>query len=169
MDLTLLLIRHAQADARGASYPDDSRRPLVAKGFEQSELLLAALTAMRIKLDHLYASPFARAAQTAEPLCALLRRGRTIAYLDSLADSDYARLLTDVRERCQEGDTTVALVGHEPLLGELASLLLTGERVRVATAFRKSAVLILSGSLAPDGMTLDALLPMRITKALLRR
>lgn len=168
MDLTLLLIRHAQADARGATYPDDSRRPLVAKGHEQSARLLTALTAMRVRLDRLYASPFVRAAQTAEPLCALLRRGRAIAYLDSLADSDYGRLLADVRDRYEEGDGTAALVGHEPFLGELASLLLTGDRVRLDTAFRKSAVLTLSGPLAPGAMTLEAMVPMRITKALLR-
>lgn len=169
MELTLLLIRHAQADARGAAYPDDGRRPLVAKGRAQSELLLAALRAMRLKLDRLYASPFVRAAQTAEPLGARLRRGRAIAYLDSLADSDYGRLLADLRDRHEEGDAVVALVGHEPFLGELASLLLTGDRLQVGVAFRKSAVLMLTGALEPGAMTLEAMLPMRITKSLLRR
>ena len=169
MEITLLLIRHAQAEARGGAYPDDSRRPLVAKGHEQTTALVAAFGRMRLKLDRLYASPFVRAAQTAEPLSAHLRRGRAIGYLDSLADSDYGRLMTDIRDRHEPGDSTIALVGHEPFLSELTSLLLCGERGRIDTAFRKSAVLMLSGPLEPGEMTLEALVPMWLNKALIGR
>ena len=142
MNVTLILIRHAQADARGTSFPDDSRRPLVAKGHRQAAVLATAFKALGITLDRLYSSPFVRAAETAEPLIAHLRRGRAIAYLDSLADSDYDALLTDLRERFEPGDATVACVGHEPFLSEFASLLLSGDPMKVDALFRKSAAML---------------------------
>ena len=168
MEISLILIRHAQADVRGAAYPDDSRRPLVAKGHRQAATLAAAFTSLRITFDRLYSSPFLRAAETAEPLITRLKRGRAIAYLDTLADGDYGSLLTDIRERLEPGDTTVACVGHEPFLSDLTSILLSGDRLKVDTAFLKSAVMMLMGSLSPGAMALEGFLPMNKIKGLMQ-
>ena len=50
---------------------------------------------------------------------------------------------TDIDQELEgaEGLETVALVGHEPWLGSLASLLLTGEPHRVSIDFPKSGVM----------------------------
>ena len=169
MEISLILIRHAQADVRGAAYPDDSRRPLVAKGHRQAATLAAAFYILAYHV---------RSSSIRAPSCALQRPPsrsspasnavRAIAYLDTLADGDYGSLLTDIRERLEPGDTTVACVGHEPFLSDLTSILLSGDRLKVDTAFRKSAVMMLMGSLSPGAMALEGFLPMNKIKGLMQ-
>lgn len=164
----LWLVRHAQAAARGPDWPDDRRRPLIAKGRQQAALLVRAFSAQRVRVDRLFSSPFTRAAQTAEPLAELLAEGGRPAYLDALAGGDHAALLTELVDLLGPDDRTVVLVGHEPYLGELASLLLVGDPGRVPLHVRKASATLLTGALRPGGMQLGALLPMRAVKALLR-
>lgn len=152
---TLYLIRHAQADARGPRYPDDSLRPLVAKGHRQATRLAEGLERLEIRFDRLFSSPYTRAAQTAEPLAARLRAGREVAFLDGLADDGYAALLREIARRSDPDDRRIALVGHEPYLSELASVLLVGDPTGAAIRFRKAATMTLSGTPAPAGMTLE--------------
>jgi phosphohistidine phosphatase len=160
--MTLYLIRHAQADERGPKYPDDSKRPLIEKGLKQAKSLARALKALELTFDQLFSSPFTRAAQTAEPLLPRLKKGRHIHYLDTLADNNYPQLLVDIKERLGNSDNIIALVGHEPYLGELAAYLLTGDHDEPRIAFRKAALLELSGELEPSQMTLEMFMPASI-------
>jgi phosphohistidine phosphatase len=162
--MTLYLIRHAQADERGPNYPDDSKRPLIDKGLKQAKSLAKALKALGFTFDQLFSSPYTRAAQTAEPLIPRLKKGRHIHYLDTLADNTYAQLLVDVKERLGKSDSVIALVGHEPYLGELAAYLLTGENDEPKITFRKAAMLELSGELEASQMTLEMFMPASIYK-----
>jgi phosphohistidine phosphatase len=162
--MTLYLIRHAQADERGPSYPDDSKRPLIEKGFKQVKTLGKVLKALDIEFDALFSSPYTRAAQTAEPLLPQLKKGKHIHYLDTLATDDYSQLLIDVKERLSEKDKTIALVGHEPYLGQLAANLLTGDRDEPKMNFKKAALLELSGELEVSQMTLEMFMPASIYK-----
>lgn len=160
----LYLIRHASADERGPKYPDDSKRPLIAKGHKQAKALANLLEVCNIKLDRLFSSPYTRAAQTAEPLSAVLNRGQGIQYLDSLADDQYPQLLVDIGERLMEGDKSIALVGHEPYMSELGSYLLTGDEATAGIRFKKAAMLSLAGALGPGEMSLGAFLPASVYK-----
>jgi phosphohistidine phosphatase len=162
--MTLYLIRHAQADERGPNHPDDSKRPLIDKGVKQVKTLVKVLKALGIEFDALFSSPYTRAAQTAEPLLPQLKKGRHIHYLDSLATDDYTQLLIDVKERLAEKDKTVALVGHEPYLGQLAANLLTGDTDEPKLNFKKAALLELSGELEISQMTLEMFMPASIYK-----
>jgi phosphohistidine phosphatase len=161
---TLYLIRHAQADERGPRYPDDSRRPLIDKGHRQAEVLAKAFSALELPLDRLFSSPYIRALETARPLEAALRGKRQLEVLEPLADHDYDKFLAALSERLELGDTAIACVGHEPYLGELTSLLLTGDPYRLRTRFRKAATVILQGPLATGAMELQAMLTARMLK-----
>ena len=163
----LYLVRHASAAERGPAYPDDSRRPLVAKGEQQARALTRALRALGLSFDQLFSSPYTRAAQSAEPLAALLKKGRHVQYLDALTTSDYAQLLTDIRERLEPRDTYLALVGHEPYLSELSSYLLTGGP-GLDVHFKKAAVLVAAGRLIPGAMRLEMLVPSSFYKRVSR-
>lgn len=158
-DIELYLIRHTEAEE--ASGKGDAARQLTARGRAQAEQLLAVLGSLK-QFDHLYSSPLTRAAQTAEPLAQLLRRSGGVQYLDSLAGDAYDQLITDIRERIQDGAQTVGLVGHEPYLGRLASYLLTGDSAKVPIDIKKGAFATLNGTLAPAGMTLRMLVPQPI-------
>jgi phosphohistidine phosphatase len=162
--MTLYLIRHAQADERGPKYPDDSKRPLVDKGFKQVKTLVKVLKALDIEFDALFSSPYTRAAQTAEPLLPQLKKGRHIHYLDTLATDNFTQLLIDVKERLSDKDKAIALVGHEPYLGQLAANLLTGDTDEPKLNFKKAALLELSGELEVSQMTLEMFMPASIYK-----
>ena len=159
----LYLMRHARAAERGAEYPDDSQRPLVEKGHAQARTLANVFEVLEVKLDRLFSSPYVRAAQTAEPLSTCLKQGRRVQYLEALASDDYTQLLYDLRESLEFKDEVIALVGHEPYLSELASLLLINSR-SLSVHFKKAAFMQLSGSLAPREMTLYAFVPASVYK-----
>ena len=161
--MTVYLIRHARAAERGAEYPDDSQRPLIEKGHAQAKTLAKVFETLAITLDRLFSSPYIRAAQTAEPLSTCLKHGRRVQYLEALASDDYTQLLYDLKESLEVKDEVVALVGHEPYLSELASLLLTDSQ-SLDTAFKKAAFMQLSGSLAPGEMTLHTFVPASVYK-----
>jgi len=155
----LWLVRHAKAGTPGPEWPDDRLRPLTPAGERRAAQLAEAAARVRVRLDRLFSSPWVRAAQTAEPLRAVLRGGRTVEYLDALAQGDPEVLLAALRERLGPGDACVACVGHEPFLSDAASFLLTGRVGALALAFRKSAALLLEGDPGPAAMALRAFLP----------
>lgn len=156
----IYLIRHAKADERGAKYPNDAKRPLIDKGVKQAQTLAKVFTALNIAFDHIFSSPYTRAAQTAKPLEACLKSGR-IQYLDSLTGSDDAGLLKDIQSHSGKAET-IALVGHEPYLGGFASFLLGTKNLNMN--FKKSAFILLSGRLEAGKMTLDMFVPYSIYK-----
>lgn len=168
MTRTLLLIRHAQADERGPKYPDDSLRPLVAKGHQQTAALAEVLNALALRPDRLFSSPYRRAIQTAEPLTQCVASG-ALELLEGLAADDYSQLLAELEAQLADNDGTIALVGHEPYLSELSSLLLTGNPNAVTIKFKKAALVVLEGPLEAGQMTLALMLPPRLYKLLAKR
>ena len=81
-ELTILLVRHAEAVAPGTSGFDEYTRPLTAKGVRDAERFADSLAPTRI--DGLYSSPYLRARQTIEPLANA--RGLTIETIDDLRE-----------------------------------------------------------------------------------
>lgn len=179
--MELYLIRHAQAAERGARYPDDTLRPLVAKGEAQAVLVTEALTRQGVYFTRLASSPWLRARQTAEPLRVLA--GGELVLLDALAQGDptetvtaFEALLAESRSavpKTRDADSAgrssgpcIAAVGHEPWMSMLASWLLCGRAHAMAVTFRKAAVMTLEGELRGGAMALTGFVPMRVVKAL---
>jgi phosphohistidine phosphatase len=76
-----------------------------------------------------------------------------------LARQPAAPLLAEIR------GTSVALVGHEPWLSQLAAWLTTGDR-RLGSKFRmkKGGVIVLEGDPRPGAMRLVAALPPKVLR-----
>ena len=157
--IELYLIRHALADNRGSKYPDDSQRPLLDKGHAQAKALADLFKKRGVQFDLLFSSPFTRAAQTAEPLATGLKADTYIQYVDALATPNYLELIAELKEWLSTDNQTIALVGHEPYLSELASLLLTGQTSQLSIDLKKSSFLCLTGPLEPNEMNLSTFLP----------
>jgi phosphohistidine phosphatase len=85
------------------------------------------LTALNVRVDLILTSPYTRARQTAEILgdALSLPAGAVIATEHLAMGCSVAALLGEIKTRAH-GAESVALVGHEPFVGELASALLTG-------------------------------------------
>jgi phosphohistidine phosphatase len=132
----LYLVRHAIAAERGAEWPDDDKRPLTARGVSRFKESVDGLARLGVAVDEIFTSPLVRAKQTAEILAAGLSGKPAIKVLDALAPghapgSVLAQLSRAAKRR------RLALVGHEPDLGELAAHLIGAGR---ALPFRKGAV-----------------------------
>jgi len=121
--LELYLIRHGIAAERGDEYPDDSKRPLTNDGISSLRKEVEALDGLAVGFDHIITSPLVRAKQTAEIFAQHLASKPSVSTSDSLAPAGSpAGVVQDVVKHARKG--RIALVGHEPNLGELAARLI---------------------------------------------
>lgn len=120
--LQLYLVRHGLAAQRGDEYPDDSKRPLTSEGIASLRKEVRALDLLGIGIDHIITSPLVRAKQTADILAELASKP-SITTSDSLAPAGSpAGVFQELAKHAKKG--RIALVGHEPNLGELAARLI---------------------------------------------
>jgi phosphohistidine phosphatase len=122
---TLYLVRHAIAAERGEEWPDDTKRPLTHEGAAKMRKAAAGLRDLDLGIDIVYTSPLVRAIETAEILVSGLKPTPVLRPLPSLAPGS------------PPVKVAVALVGHEPGLGELAAWLIGA---RNPLTFRKGGV-----------------------------
>ncbi len=123
MSLQVLLIRHATAETL-PSQPDKSRA-LTETGKADMQQYVGTVKNFVDKIDCLASSPLLRAVQTAD----IVHQTYSMAtrnILPSLADGQLATILTYLQENAGKYKT-IALVGHEPSLGELSTWLLTAQ------------------------------------------
>jgi phosphohistidine phosphatase len=132
----LYLIRHGLAEERGDAWPDDNKRPLTPEGIARMRKSARGLVRLGVAIDIVLSSPLVRARQTAETVAAGLEPRPSLVNVDSLApDGSYAAILTDLEKHGRR--PRIALVGHEPAIGELAARLIGS---RHALEFKKGAV-----------------------------
>jgi len=129
----LYLIRHAIAAERGEDWPNDDKRPLTARGVARFKESVEGMRKLGVEVDEIFTSPLIRAKQTAELMAAGLAGKPTVRVLDALAPghtpgSVMAQLARAAKRR------RIALIGHEPGLGELVAHLIGAGR---ALPFKK--------------------------------
>jgi phosphohistidine phosphatase len=143
----LYLIRHAVAEERGDKWPDDTKRPLTAKGAARMRKAAKGLARLGVKFDVILSSPLVRTRQTAEIVASSFEARPPIVNVDSLApEGTYADVLADLHRQVRR--TRIALVGHEPNIGELAARLAGSRR---ALEFKKGAVCRIDVESMPPG------------------
>jgi phosphohistidine phosphatase len=161
--LELYLIRHGLAADRGAAYPDDSLRPLTGRGLSATRRSGKALNALGVGIDVILTSPLVRARQTADTLAATLAAAPAVVSCDALAPAGMPAAVVQEVRRARK--TRVALVGHEPNIGELAARLLG---TSIPVPFKKGAICRLDFEvLPPKGMgVLRWFLPPKVLRRL---
>src|SRR5205823_2457248 len=120
--MLLYLLRHGDAIEKGF---DDVSRPLSQLGEEQARNAANAIISLNLPLDLILSSPLLRATQMSEIIAkeVKLTDCRTTEYL--VPQTDERQLLRQLNE-CEK--SSVLLVGHEPHLRALVSLLISGSR-----------------------------------------
>jgi phosphohistidine phosphatase len=163
--LELYLIRHAIAAERGPKYPDDRKRPLTPDGIKRFKEGVRGLVAVGVELDVILTSPLTRAEETATLLSSGLKKRVPVETIDVLAPGGKFQALVEAVKKQAKRHRRIALVGHEPDLGEMAGRWL-GARGHVE--FRKGAICALDvDSATPGGPgTLRWLLPPRVLRRL---
>ena len=155
--MQLFVIRHAVA-AEAEPGDDDTARALTKDGKRKLRAVVRGMRSLGWKLDRVLSSPWKRAAQTA----AIIGKREPIL-TELLARSPRSELLGLLTT----SGSPVAVVGHEPWLSELVSWLAFGD-TRHADIFelKKAAVVVLDGEAVPGGMTVQALLPPSVLRAI---
>ncbi|MBE9115396.1 phosphohistidine phosphatase SixA [Lusitaniella coriacea LEGE 07157] len=120
--MELYLIRHGIAAERG-TYENDDERPLIEVGRKKTHKVARRFSKIGVRFDVILTSPFLRARQTAQILKDA-GLSTTIEECASLApDGD---LQTWVQGFPWDNPPRLALVGHQPDLGNWAELLVWG-------------------------------------------
>ncbi|MCB1875067.1 MAG: histidine phosphatase family protein [Chromatiales bacterium] len=153
--MDLLLIRHALAEDREAfarTGAGDDRRPLVEKGRKRMVKAARNLTAMVTGIDLLYTSPYLRARQTADLVAEAFGLGAIRETELLQPGTEPEAVLSWLQAERPMG--TVAMVGHEPDLGELVSLALCGHGHSFVPLKKGGACLVSFGPRIEPGMAL---------------
>ena len=123
MSHTIYIMRHGIAEDISGDGTDASRR-LTAEGERKTKRAAIGLKRMGIALDAILSSPLSRAEGTARLVASVLQPDLRVEIYPLLAPGNTA---ADVVQglRAYRDARHLMLVGHQPGLGELASLLLS--------------------------------------------
>ena len=125
MSVDLYVVRHAVAYERDlARWPDDAQRPLTPEGEQEFRRAARGLAKLMKPVRTVLASPYERAWRTAEILrdAAGWPEPERCEALE--ADRHAESAIAALAGRGDEG--TLAIVGHEPMLGRLCGILTGG-------------------------------------------
>lgn len=146
--IELYLVRHAIAAERGPKYPDDRLRPLTVAGSKKFAASVPGLIEMDVTIDFVLTSPLVRARETAQLLAAGLKPKPAISEIEALSPGSRPQAVIEAIKAHSKRHRRLALVGHEPDLGELAARLL-GARGMVE--FKKGGVCLIDVDGATPG------------------
>ncbi|MBY0524257.1 MAG: phosphohistidine phosphatase SixA [Gemmataceae bacterium] len=132
--MDLYLIRHADALPLGeGGVIEDSQRPLSETGRVQSRAVANALKRVGIRVESMLTSPAVRARQTADEILTQWTESPPVLTecADLAIDGNRRKLAKVVNAT---GSKSVALVGHQPDLCELAAWLIGSRRAQLDVA-----------------------------------
>jgi phosphohistidine phosphatase len=139
--MKLYLVRHAIAEDV-TEHEDDSLRPLTEKGREKMHRIADALKELGVQPDLIVSSPYVRASQTAVVLAKELKYKEELAYSDFLMPiAEPNDMIGEINEKFSVDE--LMLVGHEPNLSSLVSVLLAGN-ADLSISLKKGGVCCLS-------------------------
>jgi phosphohistidine phosphatase len=121
--IRIYLVRHGIAveHAERGDLPDEDR-PLTEKGRSRFQRLARAFARLGEPLDMLFTSPLPRAVQTAEILAGALEQSN-VGILESLKPSVQPEALFQELAKKAKDAQAIGLVGHDPQMTLLVSLL----------------------------------------------
>ncbi len=123
------VLRHGIAVVRGdLDVENDSERQLTPKGKRQLRQAVAAMKTMGLRFDLILSSPYLRAKQTAEIIAESLKLKKQLRFSNTLAPDGSPKNLIGQLNELKPAPENVLLVGHEPYLSCLISLLTTGRK-----------------------------------------
>ena len=125
--MELYIIRHAIAQQLGRKNDFlDEKRALTSEGRERMREAAKGLRKLGVEFDLILTSPLVRAVETAEIIAhALGLNKKDVDETDNLAPgASPDELFAEIKRRA--GAESIALVGHEPDLGNLISKIVSG-------------------------------------------
>lgn len=140
--MKLYIFRHGAAENESSSGGGDGARRLTARGREKVREAAAGMRALGLKFDAILTSPLPRAAETADLVAGAFPGGPAPEALTALS-AGVAPAETVAALKPYERHDHLMIVGHEPGLSGIASLLLTGSANSVSFDLKKSGMIAL--------------------------
>lgn len=145
--MEIYLLRHGIAEDASQTGRDEDRA-LTAEGAERMRRSVAAMKALNVQPSHILSSPYLRAEQTAR----IAAEGLEVTRLDT---SEFLVPHAPVEHILSElpavGAGSIMLVGHEPHLGRLISLWISGSPDLLITMKKGGLCKLLCGGRAHPG------------------
>ena len=136
MTKTLILVRHGEAE----SVVVDRRQPLSERGLRDVKCLTRWAASVALAVDEIRHSGKLRAEQTAAIIGDGLTSSCPVTAVTGLAPNDD---VTTVASQLETGPTALMLVGHLPFLGQLTSLLVSGNLYLPVVDFGTATLVVL--------------------------
>jgi phosphohistidine phosphatase len=126
--MNIFLLRHGIAVEVGTpGYEKDSSRPLTSEGKHKLLKIAKAMKQLDLSFELIVSSPFVRAQETAKIVARAFGLRERLEIADCLVpDGDKLKLI-ELLKRLDPAPNDILLVGHEPFLSELATLLISGQ------------------------------------------
>ena len=126
--MNLYILRHAIAVEPGSpAYEDDSQRPLTDKGVVKMKQIAAGLRHIENEFDLILSSPHLRARQTAEILANSYDiPDKLILTPALLPEASVGQIIDEINDNYFRYKELV-LVGHQPSLTNLISIIISGD------------------------------------------
>ena len=140
--MDLFILRHAIAEDRSPTLPESQRR-LTADGARKMRRAARGIKALDLKFDVILSSPYLRAQETAEIVAKALGCEKALKLTPTLAADGNPKELIEEIKRKHHKEKRILLVGHEPYLSNLISLLLSGQ-TNLSITLKKAGLCYLS-------------------------
>jgi phosphohistidine phosphatase len=138
----LYVLRHGIAVQPGTPGIPDDQRPLTAKGKKRMQQIALALSKLDLKLDRIVTSPLPRARATAEIVADALDCREQLEISNALRTGTSAASIQKwLRERTED---ELMIVGHNPTLSDLVSLLVAGRLQPLICDLKKGGIAALT-------------------------
>ncbi len=144
--MRVYLLRHAIAAERGSAAFVDDDRPLTEEGKEKMSKAAKGLASLISEIDVILTSPLIRAHDTARIAARALRAESKVQVCKELAAGGSLKNLMTYLSKFRSLNN-IMLVGHEPDLGFIASLLLGSENSIIE--FKKGSLCCIEVSTLP--------------------
>jgi len=126
--MDLYLLRHAIAEERDASKAElDAQRRLTKEGRGKMKRVAVGMKGEKVRFDLILSSPYLRCKETAEIVANIFGAEKKLKFSEALKPEGSPKELIEALRGEYRKCRRVLLVGHEPYLSRLMSLLITGD------------------------------------------
>ncbi len=164
--MEIFILRHGDANSNAKKLTDDSKRSLSENGVKEIENVANFFEKIEVNFDHIFSSPLKRAKQTSEII--LKKQNKS-----SFTELEELKPEGRVEEICQilgsqKEDASVLVVGHNPLLVDLANYIInSAEHIPTNISLKTGGIIKLKISSLEPKMKGD--LQLALTPKLIRK
>jgi phosphohistidine phosphatase len=126
--MTLYFLRHAVALDRSVWKKEDSQRPLNKEGKKKLRKETKGLKHLDLQFDSILTSPYKRAYDTAMIVAEALKAEKKVKVVEDLKSEGSPEILVRQLAKTYRPKDSVLLVGHEPYLSKLISVLIGADK-----------------------------------------